>query len=60
MSEIPFELSDSDDRQLDEVAAGRGLTRAQLVRLWIEERLLHERERAAGITKPPGPRPSSG
>jgi hypothetical protein len=56
MATIQVELGESDSRELGEVAAGRGLSPAQLAQRWIEERLLHERERAAGGGRPAQPR----
>ena len=56
MTPIAIELGDEDTRQLDEQAAQRGMTRAALATRWVEERLLHERERAARSGAPPAPR----
>jgi len=56
MAVLTFELGEGDLQDLDAAAAARGLTRAALVQRWIEERLLHERERAAGGGRPAAPR----
>jgi hypothetical protein len=56
MATIEIDLTDDEARQLAEAAAGRGLTPAALVKRWVVERLVHERERAAGGGKAMSPR----
>jgi hypothetical protein len=48
MSILRLDLDEQDNRELREAAQRVGLTPEALARRWIEERLLHERERAAG------------
>jgi hypothetical protein len=56
MATIEIDLTDDEARQLAEAAAGRELTAAALVKRWVVERLVHERERAAGGGKAMSPR----
>jgi hypothetical protein len=56
MPAITFDLSDEDQRQLAESARGRDMTPEQLVQRWVRERLVHERERAAGGGRDMSPR----
>src|SRR5947209_3477302 len=56
MPTITIELSDDDARQLAAAAEGRGQTATGLAQRWVQERLVHERERAAGGGKPMSPR----
>jgi hypothetical protein len=56
MVTIHLELTDDEAQQLAETAAQRGLTAEALVARWVRERLVHERERAAGGGKPMSPR----
>ena len=56
MATLSIELDDDDFRQLQEAAAGRDMTAAALVQRWVRERLVHERERAAGGGRPMSPR----
>ena len=56
MAILSIELDDDDFRQLQDVAAGREMTAASLVQRWVRERLVHERERAAGGGRPMSPR----
>jgi hypothetical protein len=56
MAIIEIELSDNEQRQLQETAAGRELTAPALAQRWVRERLVHERERAAGGGRPMSPR----
>ena len=56
MATVLIEISDDEAQQLADVASNRGLTPAELVRRWVQERLVHERERAAGGGKPMSPR----
>ncbi len=60
MPTITIELSDDEHRQLGEVAAGRGTTADALVQRWLRERLVHERERAAGGGRDMSPRARRG
>jgi hypothetical protein len=56
MATITIELSEDEARQLAESAAGREMTPAALAGRWVRERLVHERERAAGGGKAMSPR----
>jgi len=56
MATIQIELSDDDAQQLATVASGRETTAAALAARWVQERLVHERERAAGGGRPMSPR----
>jgi len=56
MAVLTIELGEGDLRDLDAAAAAGGVTRAALAQRWIEERLLHERERAAGGGRSASPR----
>ena len=56
MATITFDVTDDEAQQLAEVAAQRGMTAAALIRRWVQERLVHERERAAGGGKALSPR----
>ena len=56
MSTITIELTDEEAAALAEAAAGREMTPAALVQRWVRERLVHERERAAGGGRPMSPR----
>ena len=56
MATLTIDLSDDEATQLAQVAAGREMTAAALVQRWVRERLVHERERAAGGGKPMSPR----
>jgi hypothetical protein len=59
VAKIEIELGETDTQQLDAEVASRGTTRAALAQRWVEERLLHERDRAAGRAKPAAPRPGA-
>ena len=48
MPSFTVELSEDEARQLEESARGRSMEPAALVQRWVRERLVHERERAAG------------
>jgi hypothetical protein len=56
MATLTLTLDDGDAGQLAEVAAGRSMTPEALVERWVRERLVHERERAAGGGKDMSPR----
>ena len=56
MATITIELNDEEARQLAEAAAGREMTPEALVQRWVRERLVHERERAAGGGRAMSPR----
>jgi predicted transcriptional regulator len=56
MATFTIELSDDEARQLAEAAARRETTPEALASRWLRERLVHERERAAGGGKPMSPR----
>ena len=56
MASITIELSDDEARQLSESAANREMAPQALVQRWVRERLVHERERAAGSGKDMSPR----
>lgn len=56
MAALTIDLDDDEAQQLTESAAGRGMTPAALVQRWVRERLVHERERAAGGGKDMSPR----
>jgi hypothetical protein len=48
MATITLDVTGDEAQQIAEVAAQRGMTAAALVKRWVQERLVHERERAAG------------
>ena len=56
MPTVTITLSDDESAQLAEAAAGRETTPEALVQRWVRERLVHERERAAGGGKAMSPR----
>lgn len=56
MATITITLEDEAAQQLKAAAAQRGLTPEALVARWVQERLVHERERAAGGGKAMSPR----
>jgi hypothetical protein len=56
MATVSVTLSDDDLRLLAEAAAGRETTAEELAGRWLRERLVHERERAAGGGRPMSPR----
>jgi hypothetical protein len=56
MTTITIELSEDEAGQLASAAEGRGLAPAALLQRWMRERLVHERERAAGGGKAMSPR----
>lgn len=56
MGTIEFELSEDEAGALSEAARDRGMAPAALVQRWVRERLVHERERAAGGERPMSPR----
>ena len=56
MAKFEIELSDEETQQLHEAAAEGGMTVAALAQRWVRERLVHERERAAGGGRPMSPR----
>jgi hypothetical protein len=56
MARIEIELNDGEAAQLQDAARGRETTAAELAARWIRERLVHERERAAGGGRPMSPR----
>ena len=56
MATVAIDLARDETQQLAEAAAQRGMTPAALVKRWVQERLVHERERAAGGGKAMSPR----
>jgi hypothetical protein len=56
MATVSIELSEAEAEQLTELATGRETTADMLASRWVRERLVHERERAAGGGKPMSPR----
>ncbi|HTE83606.1 MAG TPA: hypothetical protein VK821_02650 [Dehalococcoidia bacterium] len=56
MATIQIEVSDEDLAQLTASAKGRHTTAAALAVRWVQERLVHERERASGGGRPMSPR----
>jgi hypothetical protein len=56
MATVSVDLSDDEFRQLEEAAQSRGVEPAALIERWVRERLVHERERAAGGGRPMSPR----
>jgi hypothetical protein len=56
MASLQIELSDDDLTQLAASAHQRDSTPEALVARWVTERLVHERERAAGGGHPMSPR----
>ncbi len=56
MPSITIELNDDEYRQLTETAAAQDVTADELVRRWVRQRLVHERERAAGGGRQMSPR----
>lgn len=56
MATIAIELTDEQALQLEAAAASRGTTATSLANRWVQERLIHEAERAAGGGKPMSPR----
>jgi len=56
MATVAIDLASDEIQQLAEAAAQRGMTPAALVQRWVQERLVHERERAAGGGKAMSPR----
>ena len=60
MPSFTVELSEEEGRQLQESAQGRGMEPAALIQRWVRERLVHERERAAGGGRGKSPPPRRG
>ncbi len=56
MATITVDVTEDDARDLAEAATRRGVTPEALVRRWVQERLVHERERAVGGGKAMSPR----
>jgi hypothetical protein len=56
MPAVVIELNDDEYQQLAEAASTQGTTPDELVRRWVRQRLVHERERAAGGGRPMSPR----
>lgn len=56
MPSVTIELNEDEYRQLSETAAAQDVTPDELVRRWVRQRLVHERERAAGGGRPMSPR----
>lgn len=56
MPAVVIELNEDEYRQLSETAAAQETTAAELARRWVRQRLVHERERAAGGGRPMSPR----
>lgn len=56
MPTIVIELNEEEYQQLTEIAAALETTADELVRRWVRQRLVHERERAAGGGRPMSPR----
>jgi len=56
MATVAIDLASDEIQQLVAAAAQRGMTPAALVKRWVQERLVHERERAAGGGKAMSPR----
>ncbi len=56
MPSFTIELSEEEGRQLQESAQGRDMEPAALIQRWVRERLVHERERAAGGGRDMSPR----
>lgn len=60
MPSLTLDLSGEEQAQLDEAARARQTTPAALAQRWVRERLVHERERAAGGGKDMSPRSRRG
>ena len=56
MVTVAIDLASDETQQLAEAAAQRGMTPSALVKRWVQERLVHERERAAGGGQAMSPR----
>jgi hypothetical protein len=56
MATITLDMTDDEAQQLAKIAAQREMTAAALIKRWVQERLVHERERAAGGGKALSPR----
>ncbi len=56
MPAVVIELNEDEYRQLSEAAAAQETTAIELARRWVRQRLVHERERAAGGGRPMSPR----
>jgi len=56
MATVAIDLASDETEQLVAAAAQRGMTPSALVQRWVQERLVHERERAAGGGKAISPR----
>jgi hypothetical protein len=56
MPTISIDMSDDDLAQLKASSAQRESTPEALVARWVQERLVHERERASGGGRPMSPR----
>ena len=56
MATLQIEISDEDLTQLAASAQERETTPGALVARWVQERLVHERERASGGGRPMSPR----
>jgi hypothetical protein len=56
MATVNVTLTDDEVQQLSEAATGRETTPEALATRWIRERLVHERERAAGGGEAKSPR----
>ena len=56
MPAIQIEISNEDLEELTATARERETTPDALAARWLQERLLHERERAAGGGRPMSPR----
>jgi hypothetical protein len=56
MPSFTITLTDEEAQQLRAFAESRGMTPDALIQRWVRERLVHERERAAGGGKDLSPR----
>src|SRR4051794_35032573 len=56
MATIAIDVTDDEAQQLADAAGRQGMTAEALIRRWVQERLVHERERAAGGGKALSPR----
>jgi len=56
MPAVVIELNEEEYRQLTETATALETTADELVRRWVRQRLVHERERAGGGGRPMSPR----
>ncbi len=56
MPSFTIEISEEESAQLDQSARSRGVTPEALRQRWVRERLVHERERAAGGGRDMSPR----